>query len=94
MIENNLEWGESHFGKEHSDTFACTNQECNRHGSKYTSKEYYSSIVMGVKLFGCHKSRPYNLVCECPECSTKFWFHITEDEARDLAKKFSKERKQ
>jgi len=24
------------------------------------------------------------LSCECPECFTKYWFHITEDEAINL----------
>ena len=87
MIETNLEWGESFHDREHSDTLTCPNRECDKHASRsidYISEEYHASIAIGVRI-GHKQSRPYILTCECPGCSNKFWFHITEDEAKNLA---------
>ena len=86
--------GDHSYGKEHSITLTCPNTECLRHSTgqrlEYITESYHASVAIGVKRTGDSDSnRPYRLSCKCPECFTKYWFHITEDEAKNIAKKFS-----
>ena len=90
MIEKTLEWGEDYFGKEYGGCLKCTNDECPRAARgnfEFTTEEYHSSVAIGVRLlkYGTELKRPYILTCKCPECDTKYWFHITEAEATRMA---------
>jgi hypothetical protein len=84
--EEDLTWGESFQGRKKSLTYTCPNRGCIRHGLDYILPKYHASISIGVKVGGDNPLMPYILTCECPECFTKYWFHITEDEAVKLAK--------
>jgi hypothetical protein len=85
MKKEDLIWGESHHGREHSMTLNCPNRECTRHGAVYLLEDR-NPIAIGVVSSWEKSNRPYILTCECPEYYTKYWFHITKEMAVKLAK--------
>lgn len=93
MEHRDLEWGENKDGKEYAIGLRCPNGECEESNSrdmKYFSSEYVASMAVGVRFQGIKERRPYVLSCECPKCFTKFWFHITEDYAKEIVEDRSK----
>ena len=99
-MTKNLEWGEDNTGKIQSRTLNCPNNDCkcNREfDAKYDSLKYNSEIATGVRYHPENANRPYILSCECPDCSTKFWYHLDINRAelilhyRSKAKKERKE---
>ena len=95
-----LEWGEDYHGKSYTDSWSCINERCERSSvTKYGSTEYVFNIAIGVrhnplKAGQNYSPRDYIITCECPVCFDKFWFHITEESAREvLETKREKEKK-
>jgi hypothetical protein len=86
MSKDNLEWGENHHGKEHSETYACVNDECpNYYRGYFDNAKPKREIVIGVGFDKGHSETGYTAICECPKCFTKYWFHIWDKEAIRLA---------
>jgi hypothetical protein len=85
-MSRNLEWGIDNLGTRPSYDLSCPNPECERsgHNMDYKTEQYHASIAVGVRSRG-NELRPFTLICECPGCFTKYWFHITSEEAERLA---------
>ena len=86
-----LEWGRDLSRKgEYTDSWTCPVYDCDRSkcGSEYSENKYVSKIAMGVRIDPRKKreGRPYIVLCECGGCFKDFWFHITEDFAKELLK--------
>lgn len=90
-LEKSLEWGEDYQGRIYSPGLACSNKECKDYLSDYGKQgvqKYFESIIVGVRYDSRRKerSRPYIFVGECPKCFDRFWFHISEDMAKEFVK--------
>jgi len=88
MANESLEFGADYFGAEYTDNLSCPNQDCNRSGffgykDKYFSLEYICSTVIGL-MASSKPNKPYIAVSECPNCSTKFWYHVSEIFAEEI----------
>lgn len=79
-MKNSLEWGEDNTGKTQSRTLNCPDDECKckrEFDQKYDSLKYNAQIALGVRYHPENNpNRPYILSCKCPECFTKFWYHL------------------
>lgn len=80
LVEN-LTWGEGYPTIEnHSVDFACKNSECALHGKP----QNFEKVAIGVKEAPAgmqQNDKHYAMVCECPECFEKYWFHAGDDMA-------------
>lgn len=83
MTKTSLEWGEYWFDKEHALMLICPNSECKRSHGSYINVGH-SEIAVGVRKSSSDEN--YILTCKCPECYTKYWFHIDVFEAEKLSK--------
>jgi len=87
-------WGEGYPTIEnYSIDFCCKNETCPKRDQSVLElksfNRFTSEMVVGVKLAPSQMQRKYKeyaLIVECPECFDKFWFHITEDDAKDIKK--------
>lgn len=75
-------WGEGYPTIEnYSAAFACKNQDCSQYGKNILiEKSDWHKQVVGVQRLplGMQKeNKSYAVICECPGCFDKFWFHGT-----------------
>lgn len=85
-MEEDLCWGENYSNSERSENWGCT--ECNLDYSDI----FDSSSLERIKGIGkapypggfLRKDRVYAVMCECPNCFSHYWFHISNDLAEDI----------
>lgn len=95
-LKENLTWGEGFPTVEnHSKALACKNPDCTLFGDFNPDRN--SKNIVGLKKapYTNGEGYEYAVFIECPECFEKFWYHSSEESAKeDYNKEMSEARRE
>lgn len=73
--------------EEYSRSLSCKNQECKLYGE--LTDFYKTGIGMReAPIQMQHRDRHYAMICECPKCFSRFWFHLPDGMAKNSKELF------